>query len=50
MRFSTMNIKKYAKVDFEKRCENYAKNYQYVICLDNGKWCYGEQVLAIVED
>lgn len=39
-----------AKVDFDKRCENYTKNYQYVICLDNGKWCYGDQILAIVED
>lgn len=39
-----------AKVDFEKRCVNYSKNYQYIISLDNNKWCYGEQVLAIVED
>jgi hypothetical protein len=39
-----------AKVDFEKRGINYAKNYQYIISLDNNKWCYGEQVLAIVED
>ena len=39
-----------AKVDFDKRYPNYSRNYQYIINLDNNKWCYGEQVLAIVED
>jgi hypothetical protein len=38
------------EVDFNKRCENFAENYHYIICLDNNKWCYGEQILAIVED
>jgi hypothetical protein len=38
------------EIEFDKRCANYAENYEYIVSLDNNKWCYGEQVLAIVED
>lgn len=37
------------KVDFNLRGGNYGRGVEYTFELDDGHWCYGEQIVKIME-
>lgn len=37
------------KVEFRYRAGNFSAGVEYTFDLDDGHWCYGEQIIRIVE-
>jgi hypothetical protein len=38
------------KVAFDRRTGDFGQGNEYTFNLDNNHWCYGEEILKIVED